>query len=333
MNNLVRLDWAARAYDNDDLRRLAECPLTPQVRHYGGVFRHCTSSGRPTLRGVHLSLETCFWRRLESDEHMQKSARKAATHTGAKSRADAKERGSKIHAEIQRYLDGKTLPNRPTPQTQAFIAETRRCELRPVTGEFQLVDRDSGTGTSVDGLMVDRKNRLVLVEVKTGGDGAFDAAEGRLRFGMFAGCNDGLGLPVSARTRAEFQLLVAAETLRDNYGVALGDDSSTCLVVAHLPGRATPPCVLYPVLPQTAAFGRGIMEILRRSKKTRTARAATKRKKAAQAGKKNAKKRPAAPKNPVRQTAAKKAAETRRRDRVQAAEQIAKDIISTLFPG
>ena len=77
---------------------------------------------------------------------------------------------------------GTPLLEEPThPLARAFVALTRRLGLVPVGAQVVVRDEQVDLATLVDGVFVDQRGRVVLVELKCGFEGYNDVGNGRMR--------------------------------------------------------------------------------------------------------------------------------------------------------
>ena len=118
-------------------------------------------------------------------------------------------RGRRVDVEIERWIkrelrplrppEGGSTPLRPPvtsevrgglrgcsplpthPLARAFVTLTRRLGLVPVGAQVVVRDEQLDLATLVDGVFVNERGRVVLVELKCGFEGYNDASNGRMR--------------------------------------------------------------------------------------------------------------------------------------------------------
>lgn len=111
-------------------------------------------------------------------------------------------RGRRVDVEIERWIKGELRPivqgslrgvpppsgglrgrsPLPThPLARAFVTLTRRLGLVPVGAQVVVRDEQLDLATLVDGVFVNERGRVVLVELKCGFEGYNDTSNGRMR--------------------------------------------------------------------------------------------------------------------------------------------------------
>ena len=111
-------------------------------------------------------------------------------------------RGRRVDVEVERWIKRGLRPLRPPlasevtgglrggtplldepthPLARAFVALTRRLRLVPAGAQVVVRDEQIDLATLVDGVFVNERGRVVLVELKCGFEGYNDASNGRMR--------------------------------------------------------------------------------------------------------------------------------------------------------
>ncbi len=131
------------------------------------------------------------------------------------------ERGKDVHQELQDFI---TMPPKEfrarykevDPMTRAMMLALNGQKLVGVAAELIVHDASIGCGTAIDALCLDKRGRLVAVELKTGyGRASFLAplSKGKRMRAPFSQLAD------SPLNRAHLQLEYGVELLRRSYGV------------------------------------------------------------------------------------------------------------------
>lgn len=87
--------------------------------------------------------------------------------------SDGRKRGGLVHKQIEKLTNVGTSAIKKKGRaldeyTRKFLLAIRVWKLRPVISELALYDSSTGVATKADVLCLDEKNRVVLVETKTG---------------------------------------------------------------------------------------------------------------------------------------------------------------------
>ncbi len=88
------------------------------------------------------------------------------------------ERGRRVDAELSRWADSGAKVKHPF--ARKFVAWCRRERLAPVASQVCVSDATANVGTLVDLVLMDGAGRLLVIELKCGFGGHYDAASGRL---------------------------------------------------------------------------------------------------------------------------------------------------------
>ncbi|MCA1799893.1 MAG: hypothetical protein LC650_01180 [Actinobacteria bacterium] len=196
----------------------------------GYVLLHCEGSGyrlcRPgkkplKLRGAHRTLKRCLW---SSERFGGKSTGKSVTrfsngrtYYGS---AGGLSRGKDVHEQVGNFV---MLPRRQycarypevDPMTKSVLNCLHRNGYRGLHAEFIVYDETQGLGTAVDLVCLDRNNRVVFVELKTGYHDAFlDTKKNAKLRGPFA------DIPDTPLNRARTQILFAQALYRRTHRLA-----------------------------------------------------------------------------------------------------------------
>lgn len=83
----------------------------------------------------------------------------------------------------------KKLPKGMHPFSRGFIALTKRLRLRPIGAQVVVRCERCNIATMVDGVFLNARGRVVLVELKCGFEGYVDRSTGNMR-GVFASFSD-----------------------------------------------------------------------------------------------------------------------------------------------
>lgn len=94
-------------------------------------------------------------------------------------RSDGAERGTRVHVDIETFTNyGKEAIKKRgiDSYTLKFLLALHKWKLRPVVSELAVFDSTIGAATNADLLCLDRRNRVVLIETKTGYYASWDRA-------------------------------------------------------------------------------------------------------------------------------------------------------------
>lgn len=88
-------------------------------------------------------------------------------------------RGRQVDGELSRWADSGAKVKHPF--ARKFVAWCEHEGLVPVASQVCVADTISNVGTLVDLVLMDTRGRLLVVELKCGFGGHYDAASGRMR--------------------------------------------------------------------------------------------------------------------------------------------------------
>lgn len=126
--------------------------------------------------GLLAPLKRALWPRYDYDTANRGTARRFARRDPTLRRpADGAKRGTRVHLQLETLTNYGTSAVRKKVgragidvYTKKFIAWLQHERLRPVVSELAVYDAALGIATSADLLCLDRCNRVVLIETKTG---------------------------------------------------------------------------------------------------------------------------------------------------------------------
>jgi len=213
-------------------------------------FHVCDDTGERAGRSQRLKGVTDLLRKHVFSAYRYRR-RAGAPSSGVGSATAGRQRGSKVHAQIEVWSNGGAAAlearwgrssradgrDRVEPMTRRFIEWAALAGLEPLVAEFMLCDTECNIGSAVDLVMVNARGSLVLIEIKTGHE-AFGDHTTRFAAGPLAGLTD------SPLNQAYAQLLLYRSILERRYGVRVGYRDSTsgelysCCFVVHIPYAA-----------------------------------------------------------------------------------------------
>ncbi len=126
--------------------------------------------------GLLAPLKRALWPQYDYDTANKGPARRFARRDPSLRRpSDGAKRGTRVHLQIETLTNyGTSAVKKKVGRagidlyTMKFIAWLRHERLRPVVSELALYDADLGLATSADLLCLDSRDRVVLIETKTG---------------------------------------------------------------------------------------------------------------------------------------------------------------------
>ncbi len=136
-----------------------------------GRFSFFRYRGR-RVSGLLSPLRRSLWPRYDYDAANSRAAKRFSRRDPSlRRRGDGAERGSRVHIDIETFTNyGKeAIKKRGIDKyTLKFLLALRKWKLRPVVSELAMFDSVIGAATKADLLCLDRRNRVVLIETKTG---------------------------------------------------------------------------------------------------------------------------------------------------------------------
>lgn len=181
------------------------------------TFRH---RGR-VVPGLLRPLKRALWPNYKYDKANDRSSRRfARADTSLRRPADGRKRGSRVHTQIETLTNYGTAAIKKRrgggvaidEYTRKFLLALKAYKLRPVVSELGLWAPELNLATKADLICLDERNRIVLVETKTGYYASWDRACGRMRGPTVKPLSD------SPRNQALVQLLFTKRMMERTYG-------------------------------------------------------------------------------------------------------------------
>jgi hypothetical protein len=203
------------------LDRLLANPALKDVQ-FDEELRTFRIRGR-VVPGLLKPLKNALWPTYKYDAANDAASKRFARKDDSIRRpSDGRKRGSRVHLQIE------TLTNYGTARikkrsgragtvlidgyTRKILQALKAYALRPVMSELSLCDPELGVATKADLICLDARNRITLVEVKTGYYASWDRACGLMRGPTKKPLSD------SPRNQALIQLLFTKRMIERTYG-------------------------------------------------------------------------------------------------------------------
>lgn len=273
INQLIR--ERAALYNNPALHTLAAIrSIGPsRITHDGNSFRVLEGEKWVVMRGLTKWMENAYYEKGILTEDISNTGWKTKQLTGAGSAKRGKERGIRVHENVERWLNGElTDEHRDAldPMSARLIDTLEKAQMRPVCGEVCVFDRKARLCTSIDGLVLDVHGRLCAFELKTGYDSVFEKPICKIFEPPF---DQGNYLTLTELVKASLQLVLGVEILKQSHGFDLDEASknvfvggrATNRIIVHVPGQLRTPIKMQYVNKELVDLGLGILENVRRS--------------------------------------------------------------------
>jgi hypothetical protein len=199
------------------LSRWLEHPIQSTVRfnEEARKFEALEGDKWKTVSGLLPKLKKVFW-----NDYVYTKA-KYGKGTGAGSKWGGRNRGSTVHAEVEKYVKmspsefRKAVPD-PHPYTAKVVLAIKAYGLFPVASEVVVYDPDIRVAHKVDLVCADKAGKIYTFELKNGGDGYFKRGNAPLGgpYGSYVN---------SPANQAHLQQMFPRHVLEEKYGVQLAE--------------------------------------------------------------------------------------------------------------